>query len=73
LLQLLGAVEQHFPLVGEVAEEGALGDAGASGDVRDGRLLEAVLGVEVERRPPQPSARIRLPSSHADHSNDDSR
>ena len=41
--------EQHLALVGEVAEERALGEVGARGDLRRRRLVIAALGEQVER------------------------
>ena len=58
------AGEQHLALVGEVAEEGALGEPGPLGDLGDGGLLEAVLDVELQRRLREPAACVRLPSAH---------
>ena len=42
-LELLGAREEHLALVGEVAKERALGEAGAGGDVADGGVVVAAL------------------------------
>ena len=72
LLQRARAVEEDLALVGEVAEERALGDACALGDVLDGRLLEPALGVQLQRHAREAAARVRLPSTHADESSDDS-
>ena len=64
LLQLTGSPEQHLALVGEVAEEGALGQAGTIGDLGDGRLLVTAFGVELERGLLEAAGRIWQPSTH---------
>lgn len=56
--------EEHFPLVGEVPEEGALGDPGSEGDLSGGGLVEPPLCVQSQSRFLQPPATVRLPSTH---------
>src|SRR5271165_1187 len=60
--EMLRAREEHLPLVREVVEERALGEAGARSDVLDGGLAVAALGEELHRRFGEPSARIRFPA-----------
>jgi hypothetical protein len=57
-------VEEDLLLVGEVAEERALGDAGGSGDLPDRRPVVAVLGEEPERGVAQPLPGPLLPARH---------
>ena len=64
LLEDLGAGEQHLPLVGEVPEEGARRHPRPLGDLGHGRLLEALLDVQVQRRRAQPAGGVRLPATH---------
>ena len=64
-LKLTGAREQHLALVGEVAEERSLGQSRALGDLRDGGFLEALLGVELDRRLREPAAAVWFPTDHA--------
>ena len=64
LPQRVLAAEQHFALVGEVAEERPLGQSRALGDLGDGRLVESAFGVELERRLLQATARVGLPPTH---------
>jgi hypothetical protein len=64
VLQSGAAAEQHLALVGEVAKERPLGDAGAFSDRGDCRLLVAELGEQRERRLFGSSAAIGLPSNH---------
>ena len=45
LLELGAAGEEHLALVGEVAEEGALGEPGLAGDLSHGRVLEAAFPI----------------------------
>jgi hypothetical protein len=59
----LGAAEEHFTLVGEVAEEGSLGESGSLRDLRHRGLLEAAIGVERQRRLLEPAARRHRPPS----------
>jgi hypothetical protein len=47
--QLRLAAEEDLALVGEVAEEGPLGEAGAGGDVPGRGLVVAALQVQLER------------------------
>ena len=63
--QRLLAGDEQLALVGEVPEEGALGDAGALGDLRDGRGVVPLLGEQVDGGDDEPLARARFPSSHA--------
>ena len=49
LLEGLAAAEQHLALVGEVAEEGALRQPGALGDLGDGRRLISLLVEQFDR------------------------
>lgn len=46
--------EEDFPLVGEVAVEGALGQAGGARDLRDRGALEPLRLEEFERRALEP-------------------
>jgi hypothetical protein len=64
------AGEQHFPLVGEVAEEGGLGQAGPVGDLVDGGGVVALFGEQVECGAHQPFPRVRFPASHMDRIGD---
>ena len=68
--QLLLAREEHLALVGEVPEEGPFGDSGPGRDLRDGGLLEAALGEELEGRALQATLRSRHPPTHASHHSD---
>jgi len=63
--ELVAALEEHLALVGEVAEERALGEPGAGGDLGHGGLLVAPLGVELERRLLQTPGGIWFPTTHA--------
>ncbi|HEX4563362.1 MAG TPA: hypothetical protein VH115_02810 [Solirubrobacteraceae bacterium] len=63
-MQLAGATEENVALVGEVPEERSLCEPGALGDLGDGRLLEAVLGVQLDRGLREPAARVGLPPGH---------
>jgi len=63
--EAIAAFEQHLALVGEVAEERALGESGARRDLGHGGLVVAPLGIELERRLLQASGGIRLPTTHA--------
>jgi hypothetical protein len=56
--------EQHLALVGEVAEEGPLGEPRALGDVGHGRLVEAALAVQLHGGLLEPLARVGFPSGH---------
>ena len=56
--------EEHLPLVGEVPEEGALGQPGSVGDLGGRGLVESPLGVQGQSRLLQPPAAVRLPSTH---------
>ncbi|MEY9931977.1 hypothetical protein ABH926_006626 [Catenulispora sp. GP43] len=61
------AGEQDFALVGEVAEEGGLGQAaGPVGDLRDGGGLVSLLGEQVHGGSDQAFACVRFPSGHGD-------
>jgi len=62
--EFLIAREEHLALVGEVAEEGACREAGARGDLRDGRRREALLDEQRDRCLLQPIARVWPPSPH---------
>jgi hypothetical protein len=62
ILQLGGAQEQHLALVREVAEEGALGQAGRLGDLRDCRRLVATLVKQRHCRLDQAAGGIRFPT-----------
>jgi hypothetical protein len=65
------AREQHLPLVGEVPEEGHLGQsAGSLGDLVDGGGVIALLGEQVECGAHQPFPRVRFPSAHKDRIDD---
>ena len=57
--------EEHLALVGEVPEEGALGQPGALGDLRGGGLVEAAFGEQCERGLLQTASAVRFPSTHA--------
>ena len=59
------SLEEHLALVGEVAEERALGESGARGDVGHGGLLVAALGVELERGLLQAPGGVWFPTTHA--------
>src|SRR5205085_2053172 len=48
-LELVAAAEQHLALVREVAEEGALGEPRALGDLGDGRRLVSLLVEQLDR------------------------
>jgi hypothetical protein len=65
LLQHLGAAEENFALIGVIPEERSLGKAGPLGDLRNRRLLEAALAVELERRLLEAAASVWLPPGHA--------
>src|SRR5580692_4501398 len=67
LLQRAGAPEQNLALVGEVAEERALRQAGARGNFGDRGLVVSALAVELEGRLLKSAERIGFPSSHAPH------
>ena len=64
LLEEGRSTEEHLSLVGEVPEEGALGQPGSGGDLGGGGLVESPLRVQGERRFLQPPATVRLPSTH---------
>nr|WP_308129471.1 hypothetical protein [Actinoplanes polyasparticus] len=64
-MQAFGAGEEDLALVGEVAEERALGEAGTFGDLGHRRLVEASLGVQVHGRLAEAGLRVRLPATHA--------
>ena len=64
LLEQGGSTEEHFSLVGEVPEEGALGQARPGRDLRGSGLVEPPLRVEGQRRFLEPSPAVRLPSAH---------
>ena len=50
LLQERGSAEEDLALVGEVPEEGALGQSGTGGNLRGGGLVESPFRVQVECR-----------------------
>jgi hypothetical protein len=58
------APEQHFALVGEMAVEGPLGQTRAFGDLRDRRLIEPALAVQLARRRFEAAPRVGLPPDH---------
>ena len=62
--QRLLAGDQQLALVGEVPEEGALGDPGALGDLRDRRGVVPLLGEQVDGRQDEAFARSWFPPSH---------
>lgn len=64
LLQRARAREQHFALVGKVAEKRSLGQPRPLGDLLDRDLLESALAIELERRLFESAAGIRFPSRH---------
>jgi len=64
------AGDQHLSLVGEVPEEGALGQSGSLGDLDNGGVVVALLGEQVECGAHQALPCVRFPSGHA-HSVDD--
>ncbi|XNR88008.1 hypothetical protein NRF20_05950 [Streptomyces sp. R-74717] len=78
--ELFLAAADEVLLGAEVAEEGALRDAGFAGDLRDGRLvvsllreqalrgLEDLLGGQLSRAIPQRPSRQREPASHPNSS-----
>jgi hypothetical protein len=66
------APEQHFALVAEVPEEGALGQAGAFGDLRDRGLVVAALDEQVHRGFFKASSGVRRPTAHGSMVDDDS-
>ena len=71
LLQRARAPEEDLAFVGEVAEERALGEPGAFGDLGRGRLVVAPLGEELERRLFESSPPVGLPSAHDGYFSDD--
>jgi DNA-binding transcriptional LysR family regulator len=68
VLEHARAVEQHLALVGEVPEEGPLGEARAPGDLRDRRLVVPALAVELKGGQLQAAVRVGLPPGHKDNS-----
>src|ERR1019366_77788 len=62
--QGLLAGDQELALVGEVPEEGALGDPGALGDLRHRGGVVPLLGEQVDGRDDESLSCPRLPSSH---------
>ena len=72
LLEEGRSTEEHLSLVGEVPEEGALGQPGPGGDLGGRGLVESPLRVQSQSRFLQPPATVRLPSTHARHPNVDS-
>jgi hypothetical protein len=58
------ARDQQLALVGEVPEEGALGDARALGDLRHRGGVVPLLGEQVDGRDHEPLGRPGLPSGH---------
>ena len=59
-----GPAKEHLSLVREVTEERALRDPGPLCDFGGRRLVESSLGVESEGGLLEPSATVRLPSTH---------
>ena len=57
--------EQHLALVREVAEERALGEVGARGDLRRRRLVIAAFGEQVERGGLQAFTGVGFPAGDA--------
>lgn len=64
LREQLLPVEERLALVGEVAEERALGQADGLGDLRRRRLFEPAGGEQLERGPLQPLRGSRFPTHH---------
>ena len=64
VLEKRGSSEEHFSLVLKVPEEGPFGEAGSLGDLGRSGLVEPSLGVEGESSFMEPSATVRLPSTH---------
>ena len=64
VLQRLRPGEQHLALVGEVPEERPRGQSGPVGDLGHGGLLVPALDVQLHRCLAEPTARVRLPSTH---------
>ena len=69
--QGLLAVEEHLTLVGEVAEERALGEADGLGDLGGRRLFVATGGEQFEGGVLEPLARSRLLPDHGSSVGDD--
>ena len=57
--------EQHLAFVGEVPEERSLRQTRPLGDLRNRRLVEPALRVELQGRLLQAAARVGLPPAHA--------
>ena len=64
-LQRDRTAEQDLALVGEITEEGSLGEPGATRDLGDRGLFVPALHVQLEGRLRQPALRVWLPSAHA--------
>ncbi|KUI28624.1 hypothetical protein AU194_19250 [Mycobacterium sp. GA-2829] len=62
--QLVLPAEEHLALVGEMAEERPLRQAGAFSDLRHRRLVEAAFGVQRQGRLLEATLSIRLPAAH---------
>jgi hypothetical protein len=62
LAEVVGAEEEHLALVGEVAEEGPLGHAGALGDLGDGGAVVPALAEQREPGRGEAALRVRLPA-----------
>ncbi len=61
---LIHASEQHLAFVGEVTEERSGCQPGTFGDLRDGGLLKAALGKQLQRGTFEALWRVRFPAWH---------